>query len=201
MKQIRQGYSIGCAVQNLTAVCLTGAPAPSPGGGIGRRNGLKHRCPRGRVGSTPTPGTPNAPSPFGGGAFLLGDGQDVSRSVLVAGKVVVSSLPCSAWERLFSTLRVRGCGMAPPQRTELRAPKRHAATAASRNHGRGTVHERAPTQSIGARKAGHWAAASNTLWPAYHLSRNRSPCLFSLFSTDTSSSFVDGHHRSPYRAG
>ena len=50
MKQIRQGYSIGCAVQNLTAVCLTGAPAPSPGGGIGRRNGLKHRCPRGRVG-------------------------------------------------------------------------------------------------------------------------------------------------------
>lgn len=28
MKQIRQGYSIGCAVQNLTPACPTGALGP-----------------------------------------------------------------------------------------------------------------------------------------------------------------------------
>ena len=29
----------------------------SPGGGIGRRYGLKIRCPKGRAGSSPAPGT------------------------------------------------------------------------------------------------------------------------------------------------
>ena len=31
----------------------------SPGGGIGRRYGLKIRCPKGRAGSSPAPGTTN----------------------------------------------------------------------------------------------------------------------------------------------
>ncbi len=33
------------------------APGPCPGGGIGRRCGLKIRCPKGRAGSSPAPGT------------------------------------------------------------------------------------------------------------------------------------------------
>ena len=62
------------------------------------------------------------------------------------------SLPCSAWERIASTLCVRGCGMVPPQRMERHSPKRHAATAAFRDNGRRTVHPGAPTQNIGARR-------------------------------------------------
>src|SRR5580765_7471117 len=46
--------SVGCGSERWTRVAFTA----EPGWWNGRHGGLKHRCPKGRVGSTPTPGTP-----------------------------------------------------------------------------------------------------------------------------------------------
>src|SRR5438034_8778802 len=64
----------------VTGTGYRGAPVtyarPSRVGGIGRRGALKRRCPKGRVGSSPTPGThawrTSAPTPRHNGRVLLG---------------------------------------------------------------------------------------------------------------------------------
>jgi hypothetical protein len=54
----QSGYAAACkAVDAGSIPTLASIFLPGPGGGIGRRSGLKIRCPKGRAGSSSAPGT------------------------------------------------------------------------------------------------------------------------------------------------
>jgi hypothetical protein len=54
----QSGYAAACkAVDAGSIPTLASIFLPCPGGGIGRRSGLKIRCPKGRAGSSPALGT------------------------------------------------------------------------------------------------------------------------------------------------
>ena len=59
----QSGYAAACkavdagSIPTLASILFRILSASSPGGGIGRRYGLKIRCPKGRAGSSPAPGT------------------------------------------------------------------------------------------------------------------------------------------------
>ena len=56
----QSGYAAACkAVDAGSIPTLASIFLPCPGGGIGRRSGLKIRCPKGRAGSSPALGTNN----------------------------------------------------------------------------------------------------------------------------------------------
>ena len=55
----QSGYAAACKAVDAGSIPTLASIFPSvcPGGGIGRRCGLKIRCPKGRAGSSPAPGT------------------------------------------------------------------------------------------------------------------------------------------------
>ena len=59
MARWQSGYAAVCKTVDAGSIPTLASNylIVSPGGGIGRRYGLKIRCPKGRAGSIPAPGT------------------------------------------------------------------------------------------------------------------------------------------------
>ena len=79
-RECRQTTDVDRQCRQVTGSRYDASCYPCPDGGIGRRDGFKIRCPKGRVGSSPTPGTESVVE-----RFLIGFADLTSPSMLGEG--------------------------------------------------------------------------------------------------------------------